>query len=200
MALDDGRAVAVHLVNAYTIALAAQDPAYLGLFWRDSVNFADGKPLTWASRCLRGARVRQVRGPSLMQAVCAGVGGDGRPVRHFLLGGSETTLQLLTQRLRSLTPEIQIVGTFSPPFRNLSYEEQRSQDQLVVASGADIVWVGLGTPKQDFEAARLAVATGRTCVAVGAAFDFIAGTKPEAPKILRTLGLEWLFRLLSEPR
>ena len=92
-----------------------------------------------------------------------------------------------------------VVGTDSPPFRSLSDEERAHQADRIRASGAQIVWVGLGTPKQDFEVARLARELPLVFVAVGAAFDFVAGTKRQAPQWMQRNGLEWTFRLASEP-
>jgi N-acetylglucosaminyldiphosphoundecaprenol N-acetyl-beta-D-mannosaminyltransferase len=97
-------------------------------------------------------------------------------------------------------PGALIVGMISPPFHPLTDAERADQDSAINASDADVVWVGLGTPKQDFEAQRVCDECGVTTVAVGAAFDFVAGTKPEAPNWMRRLSLEWVFRLLTEPR
>lgn len=106
----------------------------------------------------------------------------------------------LQQNLEARFPGVEIVGTYSPPFRSLSEAELDAQDELILRSGADIVWVGLGTPKQDHEVRRLADSLHVTACAVGAAFDFTAGTKREAPKWMTRVGLEWTFRLISEPR
>ena len=125
----------------------------------------------------------------------------GREVslRHYLLGSTPETLQKLQHSLESRYPGVRIVGSYSPPFRTMTPEELQKQDDEIRASGAEIVWVGLGTPKQDYEAARLA-SVGIMCAAVGAAFDFSAGTKAVSPQWVTALGLEWLHRLLSEPR
>ena len=95
---------------------------------------------------------------------------------------------------------MRIVGVESPPFRVLSADELAQQDDRVLSSGADIVWVGLGTPKQDIESERLAAALPIVAVAVGAAFDFTAGTLQEAPAWMKSVGLEWFYRLIKEPR
>lgn len=192
------RGIAIHLVNAYTIALADQDAEYRSVLHdKGSVNFPDGKPLAWVSRN-KGARLTQVRGPALFESVMD-LGRD-KGIRHFLLGTTPETLHILAGSLRERYPGVAIVGAYSPPFRKLSAEEVRAQDELIRESGADVVWVGLGTPKQDFEAARLANSLQLPVVAVGAAFDFSAGVKREAPTYIRAVGLEWLFRMLCEPR
>jgi N-acetylglucosaminyldiphosphoundecaprenol N-acetyl-beta-D-mannosaminyltransferase len=102
--------------------------------------------------------------------------------------------------LNELYPGIEIVGTYSPPFRALSDEEFADQDRMITESGAEIVWVGLGTPKQDVECKRMAASIPVTAVAVGAAFDFTAGTLETAPAWMRKAGIEWLHRLSSEPK
>jgi N-acetylglucosaminyldiphosphoundecaprenol N-acetyl-beta-D-mannosaminyltransferase len=122
-------------------------------------------------------------------------------MRHFLFGSTPETLALLEQRLRDRYPAVIIAGAISPPFRELTDEENAAIAEQIVAARADVVWVGLGLPKQDEwlyrTAAMFAPAVG---LGVGAAFDFIAGTKPRAPKWVQDIGLEWLHRLASEPR
>lgn len=186
-----------HLVNAYTIALTQNDSEYLALIKSATARFPDGKPLTWWTLD-DGHRLNQIRGPRLFEQVMNL--GREKDVRHFLLGASESTLHRMESNLLERYPGVSIVGSFSPPFRELSPEELDGQDQMIRESGAEIVWVGLGTPKQDWEVARLASRLPTLCVAVGAAFDFTAGTKLEAPAWMASLSLEWLFRLISEPR
>ena len=190
--------VHVHLANAYTIALADRDDAYRQLINR-GVAFADGKPITWVSRLARHKpRIQQVRGPQFFLDVLDI--GRSAGVRHFLLGSTDELLERMRARLAERFDGVEIVGWYSPPFRPLTAEEMAHQDALIRESDADIVWVGLGTPKQDIEAARVALSTARPAVAVGAAFDFAAGTLRVAPNWVQRAGLEWLFRLASEPR
>lgn len=188
----------VHLVNAYTIALADGDPALSQVLINASMNFADGRPVALLARWATGRMLEQVRGPSLFEGVFET--GAQYGLRHFLLGSTPTTLALLEVALVARFPDAEIVGTLSPPFREPSATELCERDAMIVASGANIVWVGLGTPRQDFEAARLSNEIGLVAVAVGAAFDFAAGTKPEAPTWMRQLTLEWLYRLVHEPK
>lgn len=187
----------VHLLNAYSIVMARRSREFRLAVGGSATNFPDGKPVSLLSG---GAppQLQQVRGPALFEDVMR----EGRilGVKHYLLGSSPETLELLQSGLKARYPGVRIVGAASPPFRPLTADERDEQDEAIRASGAEIVWVGLGTPKQDIEAARLARATTATVVAVGAAFDFSAGTKKLAPPIFGTLGLEWLFRLMSEPR
>lgn len=186
----------IHLVNAYNIALAHRDAAYSHLLKSSTGNFPDGRPLTWWK--LSGGRLIQVRGPQLFEDVMEM--GRSMGVRHFLLGSTAETLARLEANLRARFPEVDIVGTYSPPYRAMTEAEIAVQDKAIFDSGAEIVWVGLGTPKQDWEVARLAARLPTVNVAVGAAFDFSAGTKLKAPQWVTQAGLEWLFRLLCEPR
>lgn len=186
----------IHLLNAYSVALAQADENYRRCVAEGSFNFPDGKPVAASSRVF-GGRLHQVRGPAYFESVIDQ--GRKHGIRHYLLGSTPETLEALEKALTSRFPGVQIAGTMSPPFRPLSEEELAAQDETIRASDADIIWVGLGTPKQDYETGRLA-AEGFTAAAVGAAFDFSAGLKPIAPKMIRSLGLEWAHRLLSEPR
>lgn len=194
-----GEPAHVHLLNAYSVALADSDATLKELLNDDrALCFPDGKPVTWVSSALRQVpRLRQVRGPSVFSATLETASPE---VRHYLLGGKPETLHRLLQRIKSQAAGPVIVGYESPPFREMSVDEQQAQDQRILDSGANLVWVGLGTPKQDFEAQRIAQRCGVTTIAVGAAFDFYAKTIPEAPRVLQMMGLEWLFRLATEPR
>ncbi|MDZ7578804.1 MAG: WecB/TagA/CpsF family glycosyltransferase [Candidatus Nanopelagicales bacterium] len=196
------RGTAVHFVPAYTVALADTDTQYAGVFRNtESAVFSDGVPVVWAGRRLHrqlAGRWERVYGPDVMEAVLAASTSEGP--RHYLLGGSPRTVETLHSIIRERFPQASVVGVESPPFRPLSQEEILAQDQRIAASGAQIVWVGLGTPKQDWEVARLAESLPVVAMAVGAAFDFMAGTKPQAPEWLRASGLEWAYRLGTEPK
>ncbi len=187
----------VHLVNAYTAALADRDRSFKDLLNRSEANFPDGRPLALIARRTSN-RIGQVRGPSLFEDVLEL--GQEQSIRHYLLGGSPRTLSLLRENIQRRFPMATIVGAASPPFRDLTDVERAAQDEEIRQSGAQIVWVGLGTPKQDIEASRIASNLPVLAVAIGAAFDFLAGTKTEAPRFLSLLGLEWAFRLATEPR
>lgn len=190
--------VQIHLANAHTISLADREPSYLATV-APAVAFVDGRPIAWASALLRQQpRLHQVRGPSLMAEVCD----RGRTVglRHYLLGSRPEVLARLRAKLESRYPGIEIVGVLSPPFRDATAEELAHRDREIAASGAQIVWVGLGTPKQDVEANRLVNSLPVTAIAIGAAFDFLAGEAKQAPGWMSRSGLEWLYRLSQEPR
>lgn len=197
-ATGDAPATPYRLVNAFSFVVATRDGAYRALLRGSGVNLPDGGPLarvldrTYPSAC------EQVRGPQLFEDVLER--GSESGLSHYFLGGSPETLDRLVEQVERRFPRAHIAGVFSPPFRTLTADELAAQDELIKRSGANLVWVGLGTPKQDFEAARVVESLGITAVAVGAAFDFTAGTKSSAPPWMRRTHLEWLFRLATEPR
>ena len=191
--------LAVHFCNAYNVALARSDRSYANLIANADVVFSDGVPITWVGRRAHPDVAEQwerVYGPDVMRGVFAA---SAAP-KHYLLGGSPETLEALQAHLEREYPGAQIVGAESPPFRAASYDELQQRDRRITDSGASIVWVGLGTPKQDFEVQRLASSLPIVAMAVGAAFDFLAGTKPQAPVWMQRSGTEWAFRLASEPK
>jgi N-acetylglucosaminyldiphosphoundecaprenol N-acetyl-beta-D-mannosaminyltransferase len=193
----DGRAV--HLCNAWTLALARRDPAFAGAVNRGDLNLPDGTPLTWIGRWAGFERMRRrVYGPDLMLA--AARAGRAWGLRHYLYGSTHEVVSLLARRLTELAPGIEIAGVESPPFRPLSGREEAELVERVRDARVDVVWVGLGTPLQDLFVDRFRDRLGTTLVAVGAAFDFIAGAKCQAPRWMRDHGLEWAFRLGTEPR
>lgn len=192
-----GDSTHVHFVNAYVIALAAGDSEY-GALLNEGICLTDGLPLAWVGRRAfdRSAEEwERVYGPDVMESTLAVPG-----LRHFLVGGTPQTLEALQVRIATRWPQAQIVGAYSPPFRPMTSEEESAQDGAIRESDAHLVWIGLGTPKQDWEAARIAKSTARPALAVGAAFDFLAGTKPQAPVWMQRSGTEWVFRLATEPR
>jgi N-acetylglucosaminyldiphosphoundecaprenol N-acetyl-beta-D-mannosaminyltransferase len=158
----------------------------------------DGMPLVWLSRFYGQHGVERVYGPDLLLAVCEYSLQTG--YRHYFYGGAEGVPELLAARLGERFSGLQVAGTYSPPFRALTPTED---DQLVTrinASGADIVWVGLSTPKQErWMADHVGRLDAPVLIGVGAAFDFHAGLKRQAPRWMQRTGLEWLFRLASEP-
>jgi N-acetylglucosaminyldiphosphoundecaprenol N-acetyl-beta-D-mannosaminyltransferase len=159
----------------------------------------DGMPLVWMSRWLGCDRTRRVYGPDLMRTLSAL--SVSRGYRHFYYGGDRGVADRLNQTLTRAYPGLQVVGTLTPPFRPLSPEEDDAVIVQINAAKPDIVWVGLSTPKQEFwMAAHAGRLDAPVLIGVGAAFDFLAGIKTQAPRWMRRSGLEWLFRLLQEPR
>ena len=196
----ESNGVHIHLANAYTTVLASKDSDYKKILnGPRAICFPDGKPIAWITKLRRsGTQLTQTRGPQLFLDVFAR--GQSIGLRHYLLGSTPETLERLELRLREKYPRADIVGLYSPPFSPPTREELENRNELLRSAKPDVVWVGLGTPKQDMEAARIARELGLVAVAVGAAFDFAAGTVRPAPRWMSAIGLEWLFRLLSEPR
>jgi len=159
----------------------------------------DGIPLVWLCR-LKGFRhVDRVYGPDLMLALCDRSVTMG--YRHFFYGGENGVPELLAAVLKKRFPSLQVVGTFSPPFRPLTVEEDEQIVQMINEADPDIVWVGLGTPKQElWMAEHRERLKAPVLIGVGAAFDFLSGRKPQAPRWIQRSGLEWLFRLVNEPK
>ncbi len=159
----------------------------------------DGMPLVWCLKLAGRKEVERVYGPDLMLAVFAHA--KTRHYGHFLYGTTEETLLRLKTNLERRFPQAKIVGSHAPPFRPLSEDEDRDVVRMIEESRADIVWVGLSTPKQEIWMAehseRLAAPV---LIGVGAAFDFHAGRVRQAPRAIQRSGFEWLFRLVMEPR
>lgn len=158
----------------------------------------DGMPLVWGLRLLGIDAAERVYGPELMPRVCDVAARDGVPVG--LLGGSPAVLDELVSRLTARYPGLDIAYAHSPPFRALSDAEEREIVAGVRDSGARILFVGLGCPKQEEWMARHRPEIPAVMIGVGAAFDFLAGRKRVAPSWMQRSGLEWLFRLATEPR
>jgi N-acetylglucosaminyldiphosphoundecaprenol N-acetyl-beta-D-mannosaminyltransferase len=195
---DGGRgyvsAAAVHLVMVSQEHARTRD-AVLGC----SLAVPDGQPLVWAMRSL-GHGASRVYGPELMARFCERSTRTG--TRMYLYGGrNQGALVQLALNLRRRYPGIKIVGGYSPPYRELTDEERERVIGDVNSSGADVVWVGIGQPKQELWMAehrdRL---SAPVLIGVGAAFDFHAGLVPQAPDWMQHVGLEWLYRLAREPR
>lgn len=158
----------------------------------------DGTPLVWAARRAGLDIEQRVYGPDLMRDVLDR--GRAHDLRHYLYGSTPEVLADLEERLRSRLPGVAIAGTHSPPFRELTAAEEDEVVADILRSRAQVVWVGLGTPRQDDFVARMRDRLPVPLVAVGAAFDFHADRKPQAPRWMMDRGLEWLYRLLTEPR
>jgi N-acetylglucosaminyldiphosphoundecaprenol N-acetyl-beta-D-mannosaminyltransferase len=159
----------------------------------------DGMPLVWLSRLSGRRHVDRVYGPDLMLALCER--GLAKGYRHYFYGGAEGVPEKAVETLRKKYPGLQIAGTYSPPFRPLTEDERAAVVARINAAEADIVWVGLSTPKQErWMAAQVGALDVNVLIGVGAAFDFIAGTKRQAPRWIQRSGFEWLYRLVQEPR
>jgi len=159
----------------------------------------DGMPMVWAGRLAGHREMGRVYGPDLMLAVCAWSETSG--CRHFFYGGADGVAELLAEKLRAKFPKLQVVGTFTPPFRQLNPAEEQQLQAQIHAARPDILWVGLSTPKQEkFMAEYLPKLDVTLMVGVGAAFDFHSGRVKQAPYWMQRSGLEWFYRLCCEPR
>lgn len=196
---ETGLGGGVHLCNTYTLKLAHDSVEYRDMLNADALNLADGTPLTWVARKQGHANMQEpTRGPGLMDAVIRD--GVAWGARHYFYGSSPEVIELLREILPVKYEGIEIVGLESPPFRALDDAEKAEVRQRFADSDAHYVWVGLGTPKQDVFVNEFAPGSTAVFVAVGAAFDFAAGTVKEAPTALHGSGFEWVHRLVSEPR
>lgn len=188
----------VHLCNAYTIALADERDDVRTALRADTVNLPDGTPVVWWARRRGINGAERVYGPDLMEAVLDR--GRSHATRHYLYGSTPEVLEALEQAISARWPGAVIAGTESPSFGEITDEDLRQSVERATSLGATVVWVGMGTPKQDLLVNRMAAIGDSTYVAIGAAFDFIAGTKPQAPRWVMKIGMEWFYRLVSEPR
>jgi N-acetylglucosaminyldiphosphoundecaprenol N-acetyl-beta-D-mannosaminyltransferase len=186
--------------NVHGVTAAREDPELREALLRSSMNVPDGQPLVWALNALGHSLGERVYGPELMARACARAMSE--PQRFYLYGGrNQGALVQLALNLRQRYPGVKIVGGYSPPHRPLTDEEEAAIVEEINRSRADVVWVGIGVPKQEKWMARM---RGRletpVLVGVGAAFDFHAGLVPQAPPWLQRAGLEWAYRLAHEPR
>lgn len=182
-----------------TIVDCRRDPEYKKIINRACMTTPDGMPVVWLGRLLGHKNVRRTYGPDLMLAVCEQ--GHLKGFRHYFYGSLPETCDRLEERLRQDFPWIKIAGKYSPPFRELSREEDRQIVEIINHLQPDIIWVGLGSPKQDFWMARHREHLNvPVMIGVGAAFDFLSGVKKQAPAWMQRLGLEWFFRLCCEPK
>jgi N-acetylglucosaminyldiphosphoundecaprenol N-acetyl-beta-D-mannosaminyltransferase len=171
--------------------------------YRAVINRADlvtpgGMPLVWMLRLLGVGKQPRVYGPQLTLKVCAAAARSGIPVGFF--GGTERAVSEMARRLSIRFPGLRIAYLHSPPFREATPEEEDATNEAIAKSACRILFVGLGCPKQERWMARRSKVLPLVMLGVGAAFDFLSGEKAQAPHWLQRLGLEWLFRLLTEPR
>jgi N-acetylglucosaminyldiphosphoundecaprenol N-acetyl-beta-D-mannosaminyltransferase len=188
-------AAAVNLVMS-----AHEDPAARAAVLGATLAVPDGQPLVWALRALGHTRATRVYGPDLMALYCARAARAETSI--YLYGGrDQSALELLERRLRERFPGLRIVGGYSPPFRALTPTEQETVIAEIDGSGAAVVWVGTGQPKQELWMHQMRPRLlAPLLVGVGAAFDFHAGLVPQAPPWMQRNGLEWTYRLAREPR
>jgi N-acetylglucosaminyldiphosphoundecaprenol N-acetyl-beta-D-mannosaminyltransferase len=189
----------VTVTGVHGVMESQRDEALRHIHNRAGMVTPDGMPLVWMNKLQGNKHVTRVYGPDLMLAVCAQSVEKGH--RHFFYGGAEGVPELLSQKLTARFPGLHTAGCYSPPFRALTTQEEADVIRMIDDAGTDIVWVGLSTPKQErWMAAFRDRLQAPVLIGVGAAFDFHAGLKQQAPLWMQRNGLEWFYRLLSEPR
>ena len=188
----------ISITNTESIYHALRIPAHRAYIRGADLSLCDGVGVI-AAGWFWGQRIKRLNGPVLqLEASRHGV---GKGWRHFYYGGKEGVAELMAQRLTDAFPGLDVVGTYTPPFRPLTPEEDDEVVRKINASGADIVWVGLGLLRQErWIAEHIGRVNAPWMIGVGAAFDYHAGVIPWAPAWIRALGLEWLFRLIIQPR
>ena len=185
----------VCVTPVHAVDEARRDPAFRKILNESFLTTPDGMPIAW----LGPPGVERVYGPDLMLAVCDA--GRATGLRHYFYGGGPGVAELLREKLGARFPGLEVVGTYSPPYGPLSADELAAVRADVARTRPDIIWVGLGTPKQErFMAGHWQSLDAGLLIGVGAAFDFHSGRVPQAPRWMQRSGLEWLFRLATEPR
>lgn len=189
----------VTFTNVHMVVEAARHPFFRRVLSEMDINCPDGFPIFWLTRQQFGERVEKVSGPDFMETFCAQSVALGH--RHFLYGGAPGVAQGTAAAMQKRYEGIQIAGVYSPPFRAPTDEENDEVARTIDASGADLVWVCLGCPKQEKWIAEMrSRLPGKVILAVGQAFDLLAGRTTRAPELLSRHGGEWVYRLIKEPR
>lgn len=196
---DRGGCHSIAATSMHGIVEAQRDPTFKETLNSTDLVVADGMPLIWLGRRAGYHLPRRVYGPDLMLAFCEQTAGRG--YRHFFYGGEPGVPERLAESLKRCFPTLEVCGTLSPPFRSLDEKEDQQIAAMISRAAPDVLWVGLGTPKQERwmheHRSKLNVPV---VVGVGAAFDMLSGRKNQAPRWMRERGLEWLFRLCQEPQ
>jgi N-acetylglucosaminyldiphosphoundecaprenol N-acetyl-beta-D-mannosaminyltransferase len=188
----------VCVTPAHSVMACYDHPELRAIYNASGLTTPDGMAIVWWLRWQKQKHVSRVYGPDLMLAVCQRSLAAG--FKHFLYGGALGVGQDLAGCLKERYPGLQVAGVYSPPFRPLTPEEDRLASEMIIRSGADIVWVGIGSPRQEqWMSSHVGKVGAPVLVGVGAAFDFLSGRKRQAPRWVQRGGLEWLFRLFTEP-
>ncbi len=196
---EEGRAHSVVFANVHVVTEAHRNPAYHAALADADLVAPDGMPLVWASRLLGGSLTDRCYGPIAMQRVIGHSGQTGW--RHAFYGSTEPVLSALAKAVKTRWPAVPVVGTLAAPFGPFDDAIEQSNIEAINRTGADLLWVGLGCPRQELWMQRYRhLLRCRVVLAVGAGFDFLAGTKPQAPAWMQRRGLEWVHRLSHEPR
>jgi N-acetylglucosaminyldiphosphoundecaprenol N-acetyl-beta-D-mannosaminyltransferase len=193
-----GESRMVIAANTHVIMEAYDSPAFRTVVTKADLVAPDGVPLVWMMRLKGQNDQRRVYGPTLMLHILESAARDSIPVGFY--GGMPKTLDSLVKRMQARYKRLSAAFSYSPPFREMNSEEDMAIVEQINQSGARILFVGLGCPKQETWMAEHRGRVNAVMLGVGAAFDFHAGVKPQAPIWMQKVGLEWLFRLLAEPR
>lgn len=197
--IETGERHYVCVTGVHGVMESQRDPELLAIHNGSGLTTPDGMPMVWAGRAAGARWMDRVYGPDMMLAVLAE--SERRGWRSFFYGGAPGVADELVRRLGAMFPTMEVAGTYSPPFRTLTEAEVQEVVAMIDDSGADLVWVGLSTPKQERWMAELRpLLTAPVLFGVGAAFDFHAGLVRQAPRWMQRSSLEWLYRLSREPR
>ncbi len=189
----------VCVTPAHSVMECYDHPDLRAIYNRSGLTTPDGMAIVWLMRAKGFRFVERVYGPDLMLAVCQD--GIEKGYRHYFYGAAPGVAEELAGRLQERFPGLQVAGIESPPFCQLTPAEDQEMVERMRAARPDIVWVGIGSPRQErWMSDHLERLDVPALVGVGAAFDFLSGNKPQAPRWIQRSGLEWLFRLASEPR
>ncbi len=181
--------------NVHTTVMSYEDEAYKNVQNTACLRIPDGKPLSIVLKKRGYKKAERVTGPDLMEECFK----NGK-LRHYFYGSTEETLRTLESKLKEKYKDIQIVGMYSPPFRQLSIEEDREIVANIKSANPDIIWVGLGAPKQENWMYEHQNQMPGVMIGVGAGFDYHAGNIKRAPKWMQKLALEWFYRLFQDPK
>lgn len=185
--------------NGHTTVMSYEDAHYRHIQNTAVLALPDGDPLSIVSRKRGFHEARRVTGPDLMEEMFhQGENGDG--LRHFFYGGTQDTLDKLQEKIAEKYPNMQVAGLYSPPFRPLTVEEDNQVIQMINESNPDLVWVGLGAPKQEVWMYDHMDKINGLMIGVGAGFDYHAGKLKRAPKWMQNACMEWVMRLIQDPR
>ncbi len=189
----------ISLCNVHTTVMAMEDPSYRKVENGAALTLPDGNPIAAEQRKRGFPEAMRTGGPDLMEILFQKTSGNNNKLRHFFYGSTPETIRALTKALSRKYPGIQIAGSISPPFRELSEKEDQKIIEKIRAASPDLIWVGLGAPKQEKWMAAHKGRFDAVMIGVGAGFDFHAGVRKRAPKWIQRIGFEWLYRLLQEP-
>lgn len=189
-------------VNPHSVETSQRDPQFAAALAAADLNTADGVGIVLASRLLRGRIRERVCGPDLFALLCARLDRDRPGTRMFFLGATQETLAELVRRFQREFPQLVVAGTMAPPFKpEFSLDDDAVMADSVNAARTDVLWIGLGAPKQEKLAHRLRDRLSVRLIApVGGVFDFYTGRVKLPPRWMQRAGLIWLYRLCQEPR